>query len=104
MSRNFNEADKQRIMKEYSNSGLNVPGYSRQSGVSETTLYKWQNEQRSKSLGNQINNSNSLEEFIELGANKNTHYEIRCKEICLKIPITESVSRITAIFKGLSEC
>jgi transposase-like protein len=97
MSRIFSAAERAEIMSKYKSSGLNIPAYSRENGISETTLYKWQ--KREELLGQSLGNK---DEFIELGAKPEPSYEIRRGEVILKIPARESVTRIAEIFKSLN--
>ena len=101
MRRIFSATEKHQIMKKYIASGLNVPSYSRESGVSESTLYKWRQELGSKGVATPGNN---IQEFVEFGTTSNLYYEIRCQDVILKIPGSESISSIAAIFKQLSAC
>jgi transposase-like protein len=106
MSRNFSETEKHRILGEWEKSGMTIPAYSRQSGYSDTSLYRWRDEYRRREFNDEISANTNRQEFVELEVSSNSYsyYEIQRGDTCLKIPSSEKTSRITEIFRSLTSC
>lgn len=100
MQKGYSAGDKARIINEYLRSGLSPHAYSRASGVSKSTLYKWDNELKQPGAARAVRSSGS--EFIEVGGALEKHYEIRIGAAIIRVPCSEPVDRLSAIIRSLS--
>lgn len=85
---NYSDKRKREIVQECEASGLTVADYCRKTGLSAKSIYKWRVE-----FGGHEESNNKP--FIELGADN--YYEIRRADVVLRIPVSESAEKISAI-------
>jgi len=93
MGRYYSEAEKNKILSEFSRSGMNKSQFCRKSGVAESTLYKWQ-----KKRG-EISTEPAREGFIELCTKES--YELKIGAVTLRVPLSASAQKISELIKAL---
>jgi len=87
MRKRYSSKAKAELLQKLRESGLSIPAFSRQVGVTDVTLYKWRKESRG--------------DFIEIGAAP-LHYEIQRGEVILRVPATERAERLGELMNELS--
>jgi transposase-like protein len=93
MNKRYSAAEKAELLEELANSGLSVSAFSRQTKITDATLYKWRKELLAPS-------KITLHEFIQIATAH--YYEFQRPAVILRVPATVRVERLSELMNKLS--
>lgn len=89
----YSKALKLKILSDYKKSSLNLRQFSDLNGIPASTIHTW-----SKKLTSKNDSANS---FLELKPQSDIYYEIISGKVSLRIPSTESASRLKELLEAM---